>query len=75
MFYETVEEALEENKRYYSKVMGDWNSKIGKGKEVQGVLGPHGIGLRNEGVERLLEFATRNNLKVTRSFFKTTENS
>lgn len=72
-FYETVEKAIKENTEYYIIVMGDWNSKIGKGEKIQGILGPYGIGERNERGETLLDFAKGNNMKMAASFYKKRE--
>ena len=44
-------------------IMGDWNSKIGKG-EVLGTVGKYGLGNRNEAGERLLEFCEENALFI-----------
>ena len=73
-FYKVVEETIRENKEHYCIVMGDWNSKVGKGEEIQGVKGPYGLGEMNERGKRMVEFAMRNNLKLTASFYKKKEN-
>ena len=43
--------------------MGDFNAKIGKGKQGE-VVGSHGLGERNERGERLVEFCMNNKLIV-----------
>ena len=55
-------------------VMGDFNAKIGKVKQDE-VLGPHGLGERNERGERLAEFCISNDLIVCNSWFEQRENS
>ena len=42
-------------------IMGDWNSKRGKGEEL-GTVGKCGLGNRNEVGERLLEFCEENDV-------------
>ena len=54
--------------------MGDFNAKIGKGKQGEVVV-PHGLGERNERGERLVEFCICNNLIVCNSWFEQKENS
>uniref|UniRef100_A0A8D8Z4U1 Craniofacial development protein 2 n=1 Tax=Cacopsylla melanoneura TaxID=428564 RepID=A0A8D8Z4U1_9HEMI len=50
-------------------VMGDFNAKIGKGRE--GVhVGPHGLGERNERGETFNVFAAEHNLIVLNTFYK-----
>ena len=48
-FYDEVEHAINEKKKWDDIVivMGDFNAKIGKGKQGE-VVGPHGLGERNE---------------------------
>lgn len=50
-------------------VMGDFNAKIGKGRQ-QDIVGDFGIGTRNEGGERLLQFCLENRLIVTNTLFQ-----
>lgn len=69
-FYELVDKTIKENREYYNIVMGDWNSKIGKGEEIKGTMGPNGLGKRNQRGKKLIEFAIRNNLKIAASFYK-----
>ena len=56
-FYEEVEYAINETKKWDDIVIvtGDFNAKIGKGKQGE-VVGLHGLGERNEKGERLVEF-------------------
>ena len=75
-FYEEVEYAINETKKWDEIVivMGDFNAKIGKGKQGE-VVGPHGLGERNERGERLVEFCISNNLIVCNTWFERRENS
>ena len=52
--------------------MGDFNAKVGKkGKdENNNWIGNHGIGVRNERGERLLDFAAENRLFITNTLFE-----
>ena len=50
-------------------VMGDFNAKIGKGRQ-QDIVGDFGIGTRNERGERLLQFCLENKLIVTNTLFQ-----
>ena len=55
-------------------ICGDLNGHIGeKADGFEGFHGGCGIGSRNSEGERILEFATANNLVVTNSFFKKRE--
>ena len=42
-FYRRLSETLESEKEYYNIVMGDWNSKVGHGSTIEGIIGPYGI--------------------------------
>ena len=52
--------------------MGDFNAKIGIKEKNENLewIGPHGIGIRNDRGERLLDFAANNKLFVTNTFFQ-----
>ncbi|XP_033103525.1 uncharacterized protein LOC117106274 [Anneissia japonica] len=51
-------------------VMGDLSAKVGEGNEgYESVLGRHGIRIRNENGERLINFCGHNNLVVTGTIF------
>jgi hypothetical protein len=50
-------------------IMGDWNSKIGKGEEP-GTVRKYGLGNRNEAGERLLEFCDENSLFLANTYFE-----
>ena len=44
-------------------IIGDWNAKVGSQK-TRGVTGKFGLGVRNEGRQRLIEFCQENTLVV-----------
>ena len=52
--------------------MGDFNAKIGIKEKNENLkwIGPHGMGIRNDRGERLLDFAANNKLLVTNTFFQ-----
>ena len=54
--------------------MWDFNVKIGKGKQDE-VVGPHGLGKRNERGERLVEVCISNDLIACNTWFEQRENS
>jgi hypothetical protein len=53
-------------------LMGDWNSKIGKGEETE-TVGKYGLGNRNEAGERLLQFCKENALFLANTYFEQPE--
>ena len=50
-------------------VMGDFNAKIGEGRQNQ-TMGPHGLGTRNERGDALVEWCGEKELIVTNTWFK-----
>jgi hypothetical protein len=48
--------------------MGDFNAKTGEG-EVTGVAGRHGLGVRNNAGDRLVQFCQENKLTITNTLF------
>lgn len=50
-------------------VMGDLNAKVGKGKEAD-VVGPHGLGNRNERGDMWVQWCIANGQVITNTFFK-----
>ena len=69
-FYKQINLALQEVKpQEYLVILGDFNAKIGKGKDGTSV-GPFGLGERNERGDRLVEFAEEEKLVVTNTWFK-----
>ena len=50
-------------------VIGDYNAKIGEGRDNK-TVGPHGLGTRNERGNRLIEFATKHKVFITNTWFE-----
>jgi len=50
-------------------VQGDFNAKVGNQSEEK-TAGPYGLGERNERGEKLIEWATVNNMMITNTWFK-----
>jgi len=69
-FYSKLRETTEQEREYYTIVMGDWNGKIGRNNPGNVSVGKYVIGIRNEAGERILELANTNNLKVANTFLK-----
>ena len=44
-------------------IIGDWNAKVGS-KEILGVTGKFGLGMRNEAGQRLIECCQENSLVI-----------
>ena len=52
-------------------MMGDFNAKVGQSDTPESsAIGPHGLGERNERGDRLLDFATANEMVITNTLFK-----
>ena len=55
-FYEDLQDLLELTPKINVLfIIGDWNAKVGS-QETPGVTGKFGLGIRNEEVQRLIEF-------------------
>ena len=50
-------------------IIGDWNAKLGS-QEIPGVTGKFGLGIWNEGGQRLIEFYQKNPLVIANTLFK-----
>ncbi|RUS89973.1 hypothetical protein EGW08_002240 [Elysia chlorotica] len=50
-------------------IMGDFNAKVGKGKEGD-TVGNYGLGERNERGQRLIHFCVENDLMIANTFFQ-----
>ena len=50
-------------------IMGDFNAKVGRGKEGD-IVGKFGLGERNDRGERLIQFCVENDLMVANTFFQ-----
>lgn len=72
-FYNDVQQALDITKpREITIIMGDWNAKIGKGREGD-TIGEFGLGIRNDKGERLAQFCQENDVVITNTYFKLPE--
>ena len=69
-FYEDVQDLLEltPKKKDVFLIIGDWNTKLGR-QEIPGVTGKFGLGVRNEGGQRLTEFCQENALVIANTLF------
>ena len=55
-FYEDLQDLLELTPKIdVLFIIGDWKAKVGS-QETPGVIGKFGLGMRNEAVQRLIEF-------------------
>ena len=58
-FYEDLQDLLELTpKKDVFFIIGDWIAKV-RSQETPGVTGKFGLGLQNEAVQRLIEFAKK----------------
>ncbi len=71
-FYVAIARLMDETPKNNVKfLIGDWNAKIGSDREsYEDVMGKYEIGDRNDRGDMLLEFAKRNKLCVTNTFFQ-----
>ena len=59
-FYEDLQELLElRPTKDVLFIIGDWNAKV-RSQETPGVRGKFGLGVQNEGGQRLIEFCQEN---------------
>ena len=69
-FYEDLQDLLELTpKRDVFFIIGDWNAKVGS-QETPGLTGKFGLGIRNEAVQRLIEFCQENALVIANTLFQ-----
>ena len=67
-FYEDLQDLLELTpKKDVLFIIGDWNAKVGS-QETPGVTGQFGLGVRNEGGQRLIQFCQENTLVIVSTF-------
>ncbi|XP_055375388.1 uncharacterized protein LOC129608089 [Condylostylus longicornis] len=67
-FYSEIAELLKLTKPHeINLIIGDFNSKVGLGK-VENIVGPSGLGVRNERGDRLIQFCQEESLKITNTF-------
>ena len=69
-FYEDLQDLLELTlKKDVLFIIGDWNAKVGN-QEISGVTGNFGLGVENEGGQRLIQFCQDNALVIANTLFK-----
>jgi exonuclease III len=72
-FYESLINTINEEREYYTIVMGDFNGKIGKQREnssKQDCVGPYALEATNNNGKRMIELALAGRLKIAGTFFK-----
>jgi endonuclease/exonuclease/phosphatase family metal-dependent hydrolase len=72
--YGIIEEILEEDGKGQTNtiIMGDWNSVVGD-KAHYNIVGPYGLGRRNQRVQIIIDFCERNGLVITNTWYKKTK--
>ncbi|PZC76173.1 hypothetical protein B5X24_HaOG204917 [Helicoverpa armigera] len=70
-YYDLLNKACEDNRGTFNIVLGDFNAKIGarQDQDDDKIIGPHGLGTRNERGSRLLQFAFGQMLSISNTFF------
>ena len=69
-FYKDLQDLLELTpQKDVLFIIGDWNAKVGS-QETPGVTGKFGLGIRNEAVQRLIEFCQENTLVIANTLFQ-----
>ena len=69
-FCEDLQDLLELTpKKDVFYIMGDWNAKVGS-QEIPGVTDKLGLGVHNEGGQRLIEFCQENALVMANTLFQ-----
>ena len=69
-FYEDIEKVLRQCKNHeLNIIMGDLNSKVGKGRTEQ-IVGPFGLGERNERGEKFVEWCQEKNQIIMNTWFR-----
>ena len=69
-FYEDLQDLLELiPQKDVTFIIEDWNAKVGS-QETPAITGKFGLGVRNETVERLIEFSQENALVVANTLFQ-----
>ena len=68
-FYEDLQDLLElKPKKDVLFITGDWNAKVGS-QETPGVPGKFGLGVQNEGGQRLIEFCQESTQGIATTLF------
>ena len=75
-FYEDIEKVVKSSKQFQDclVIMGDFNGKVGEIK-VNDVVGPFGLGQKNEQGQRIVECSRNHNLIVANTWFQTKKNN
>ncbi|KAL1446569.1 hypothetical protein WDU94_003622 [Cyamophila willieti] len=69
-FYECLRKVISKKKSYEALVLlGDLNAKVGS-ERMEDVVGPHGLGSRNERGDEFINFCIENNLIITNTWFE-----
>ena len=69
-FYEDLQDLLGLTpKKDVLFIIGDWTAKVGS-QETPGVTGKFGLGVQNEGGQRLIEFCQENTLVIVNTLFQ-----
>ncbi|PZC78256.1 hypothetical protein B5X24_HaOG202328 [Helicoverpa armigera] len=70
-YYDLLNKACDDNRGTFNMVLGDFNAKIGARQHQDDgkIIGPHGLGTRNERGSRLLQFAFGQMLSISNTFF------
>ena len=69
-FFEDLQDFLELTpKKDVLFIIGDWNAKVGS-QETPGITGKFGLGIWNEGGQRLIEFCQENALVIANTLFQ-----
>ena len=71
LIYEQINEIIrkEGKGKVNAIILGDWNSVVGEGRD-RNIVGPYGLGKRNERGEMLVDFCFENKLVITNTWFK-----
>ena len=69
-FYDALSEALQTDSGTYRILTGDFNGTIGPRRQGERIVGIHSNDVRDAGGERLIEFASSENLFVCNGFFQ-----
>ena len=69
-FYDSIDSVIRECKRHEINIfMGDFNAKVRQGREEQ-IVGPHGLGIRNERGEKLIDWCREHDQIIANTWFR-----
>ena len=69
-FYEQIETAMKQCKSLENTIiLGDFNAKVGEGRQ-DNTVGPHGLGVRNERGQHLIDWATCKEFLIGNTWFE-----